>query len=265
MSSPVSGAAEPSLLFRWDAPRSRSLAIAGFLGASVLLHGFCFYLFQVVYAPAVALLPPPARVNLITPTSEEGQTLLRWVDAEDPALASATLRPPEARQRALPKVQHIPSYVTAAAPLKHLPPLVPDTRAPSAHPPGPVPTSPRAPAPEIGVVPTRVSFSEELESFGAATLPAAQFTASNHESPEALRFRIAVNGRGEVRYCFPLNSSGDALLDGQARQQIVLGRFATRAPGAESDADSLGWGIATVQWGNDVTPPESSHPKPPVR
>lgn len=248
---------EALLLFNWDAPRRRMWAISGFLGASLILHAFCFYLFQIVYAPAVVLLPPPARINLITPTSEEGRSLLRWVDAEDPALASATQRPPEAKQRALPKLQHIPSYLAEGPKLRRAPAFVPDTRAPSAYPPGPVPTYHRQPAPKLGPVPTRLEFSEELTIFGAASLPPARFSASNNESPQALRFRIAVSPRGELRYCFPINSSGDPALDEQARQHLALVRFPQSAK-AEEASQSLVWGAATVEWGNDVTPPPSA-------
>jgi hypothetical protein len=253
MSASTSAAADPSLLFNWEGPRPRKRAIVAFLGASVLLHAFCFYLFQIVYAPGVILLPPPARVSLITASSEEGRTLLRWVDAEDPALASATQRPPEAKQRPLPKVQHVPSYVAAEPKLKHAPPLVPDTRVPSSQPPGPVPVLRRPAPPEFGSVPTRISFSEELKGSGAPSYPPLGFTASNPESPQAIRFRIGLGPQGDVRYCFPLNSSGDLALDEQARQRLELVRF----PPLSSNAQPLVWGIATVEWGNDVTRPQS--------
>ncbi len=65
-------------------------AIAGFLLASAALHALCFYLFQVVYPPAISLLPPPAQVSVIAPTSDDARAFLNWLDAEDPALASQT-------------------------------------------------------------------------------------------------------------------------------------------------------------------------------
>ena len=78
------------------------------------------------------------------------------------------------------------------------------------------------------------------------------FTASNRETPQAIRFRISVSPNGEVRHSFPLNSSGDPALDEQARRQVVLTRFSPPAAGApEADV----WGIATVEWGSDVTRP----------
>lgn len=246
------------LLFNWQPPRPRKLSIVAFLGGSLILHGICFYLFQIVYAPAIVLLPPPARVSLITADSEEGRSMLRWVDAEDPALASATQRPPDSRQRALPKIQHIPSYVTEGPKLKHAPPLIIDTRVPSVHPPGVVPMSRAASPAPLAPIGTRISFSEEFSAMGAAQMEQTVFTASNQETPQAIRFRIAVSPDGEVRHCFPLNTSGDPALDEQARRQVVLARFRfTNDTGPKRDQSET-WGIATVEWGNDVTRPRTA-------
>src|SRR5258707_13941359 len=115
-----------TLLFDWDSPRGRKVAITIFLALSFVAHAACFYIFQIVYPPTVALLPPPARVSLITPDSEEGRTLLRWIAAEDPALAFTTHRPPEARSRALPRLAHVPSYLTHEPILKQPPRLIDD-------------------------------------------------------------------------------------------------------------------------------------------
>lgn len=255
-------ASQSPLLFNWQPPSPRTRPLVFFLGASLLLHAFCFYLFQIVYSPAVLLLPPPARVSLITPDSEEGRNLLRWVDAEDPALASATQRSPDARQRLLPKVQQIPSYVLQGPRLKQVPPIVIDTRAPSMSPPGPVPgPRPLAPSP-FGRISTRLFFSDEFAALGAPESPPAHFTASNNETPQAIRFRISVAPSGVVRYCFPLNSSGDTSLDEQARQSLALTRFrpgdAAQPPPDPADV----WGTATLDWGNDLMRPTAASPSP---
>src|SRR6185436_12270913 len=102
---------DAALLFEWAPPKGEKLLITLFLIGSLFLHAIAFYLFRIIYPPTIAVLPPPARINLVTNNSEEGRTLLRWIEAEDPALASATLRPPDSRLRALPKVAHVPSYV----------------------------------------------------------------------------------------------------------------------------------------------------------
>ena len=93
MSAPL--VSQNELIFAWDPRRQRKFAIAGFLFGSLALHALGFYLFQIVYPPAVALLPPPGRVSLISPDSDEGRVLLRWLEAEDPALASTTQPPPD--------------------------------------------------------------------------------------------------------------------------------------------------------------------------
>jgi hypothetical protein len=266
MNASAAEAAPGSLLFGWEAPRQRRRAIITFLFLSLLAHAFCFYLFQIVYPPTVALLPPPAHVSLISNNSDEGRTLLRWIDAEDPALVFATQRPAEARLRALPKTSHVPSYLASAPALKPVPPAIVDLRTPSSQPPGPVATS-REPAPVLAVTPTTVLFSSELAGFGAPTLPSPAFTASTNEAPQAIRFRIALSERGEVRYSFALNSSGDPALDEQARHYLMLCRFPARvssakeATAAEStiggpSSQSLVWGMATIEFGNDVLPPK---------
>jgi len=243
------------LVFDWDFARDRSLAIAGFLALSLGAHAVCLYLFQIVYPPTVALLPAPVRLSLITPESEEGRTLLRWVEAEDPALASRTQRPPGLTAFIPPKLEHIPSYIAREPRLKPLPPLAADLSIPSAQPPGPVPiTHPRA-AQKIGLIPTQVTFSEEIEKLGAPLLPSLKFNASAKEAPQALNFRIAISGRGEILYAFPVNSSGDPALDEQAQIRLALCRF----PRSPTDSDqNLVWGTATVEWGNDVIYPRST-------
>jgi hypothetical protein len=81
---------------------------------------------------------------------------------------------------------------------------------------------------------------------------------SNEETPATLRFRVAVNDLGEIRYCFPINSSGDPALDEEVRLQIVRSRF---SPNTQNDSkldSSLVWGVATIQWGSDVARPRQA-------
>ena len=251
-------ATEP-LLFSWDSPRHRQAAFLVFLAVSLLAHAVCFYIFQVVYPPAITLLPPPARVALITPASEEGRTLLRWIDAEDPAVAFTTHRPPEARLRGLPKVEHVPSYHTIEPTLKELPALEVDSRAPDSQPPAAVPFMREKRASAAGSIPTSVSFSKEINA-GPATLPELKFASSNGEAPEAIRFRVAINKLGEIRYCFPMNSSGDPGLDQQARLYLTRCRFSRSELGGGKPDASLTWGIAIIEWGNDIARPQARQP-----
>jgi hypothetical protein len=107
-----------------------------------------------------------------------------------------------------------------------------------------------------------VSFSDELKGLGEIKLPVFQFAGSTGEPPESIRFRIAVSRGGDIRYCFRLNSSGDSALDEQARLWLVRSRFPAQPAATDGDEQNLAWGVATVEWGNDVTEPTHS-PTPP--
>jgi len=98
----------------------------------------------------------------------------------------------------------------------------------------------------MSATPTSVSFSKELDGLGAP-IAGAKFSASSNEPPESVPFHVAVGDRGEIRYCFPLNSSGDPALDEQARHYLMLCRFLEDDSGGEK-RQSLIWGIATIEW-----------------
>lgn len=252
-------------VFDWTPPRNRKVSLISFIAGSAVFHALCFYVFQIVYPPTVALLPPPARVNIITPATEEGRLLLRWIEAEDPALSSTTQRPPEATTVELPKPVHIPSYASRQPALKEPPPYQPDLRVPSPQPPAPVPLSRPTPAAVPAVVATRLAF-DDLVAIGTPTLPALQFTTSSKEPPQAARFRVAISERGGVRHCFVESSSGDAALDAQARSYILRARFAPPENGGSPYGKArLLWTTATLEWGNDIAGPSATSaesPKP---
>lgn len=247
-----------NLLFDWERPRRRKLAIFGFIGASLGLHALCFYLFQVIYPPAISLLPPPARVSVIAPTSAEARTFLNWLNAEDPALASETQRPANAPEYQLPKLDHVPSYMTVAPQLKELPPQKVERPEPSAMPPGPVEMKTASPPPPPVVAPSTIRFSGALRE-RAFTLPALSFHASSREAPQTARFRIAVDDGGIIRYCLLAQSSGDAALDEQARKHLALCRF-DRAQNSANE--KLTWATATIDFGTDLTLPPPAENAP---
>jgi hypothetical protein len=256
MNNVASDIAAEQLLFGWDSPRGRRTTLATFLVLSLMAHALCFYVFQIVYPAPVALLPPPGRVTFITSHSEEGRTLLRWIDAEDPAVAFTTDPAPGATLAALPKTEHLPSYSTVEPTLKELPPLKPDLRIPSSRSPSAVKSISRRTTAPRGASRTYISFSKELDEFGTPTVPHSGFGTSNEEIPETLRFRVAVTDLGEIRYCFPVNSSGDPALDEQARLQIIRTRFLQSRQTGTQPGSSLVWGMATIQWGSDVARPQ---------
>lgn len=250
---------EVATVFNWDAPRSRKLSLLSFLAASLVLHALCFYIFQIIYPPAAGPATPPARINIITPATEEGRELLQWIDAEDPALSSTTQRPPYAIELAPPKPEHIPSYAHRQPPL-HIPPtFAPDLSVPSSRPPGPVPALRESIASAPLKIATQIRFSENLD---AAKFPKFAFVASSNDAPQVARFRVGLSPRGEVRYCFLQNSSGDSSLDQQARADLLLARFPVSANAAAAAPDALIWTTATIEWGNDIAAPAASPSSP---
>jgi hypothetical protein len=249
------------LVFGWEKPGRGKWTIGGFILGSLALHAIGFYVFQIVYPPAVALLPPPGRVSLIAPNSDDGRLLLRWIEAEDPALASTTQPPPEAKSLALPTIQHAPSYLGRQPALRELPPAPPALRIPSAHPPAPVEKSSNPVQTITKIIPTRIRFSPELDSLIPPQAPELKFHAAGREAPQPAEFRIAVNENGEVRHCFLQNSSGDPALDEQARKYLAVTRFPAIRNSPSSIPASLTWGSATFEWGNDVAP-SSPSPSP---
>jgi hypothetical protein len=253
-------ASEDDLIFGWERPGRGKWTIAGFLIGSLIAHALGFYIFQIVYPPAVTLLPPPGRVSLIAPNSDEGRLLLRWLDAEDPALASTTQALADEKSLVMPTIQHAPSYLTRQPALKELPPAPSPLRIPSARPPAPVEQSANPVQAVSKMVPTVIRFSSEFETVGAAQTPELKFSASGHESPQAAQFRIGVSKNGEVRHCFLQSSSGDAALDEQARKYLALTRFPLLPP--SSTVADLTWGTATIEWGNDIAPSSPPNPAP---
>jgi hypothetical protein len=247
------------LIFGWDTPARGKWTIVGFLFASLAVHALGFYLFQILYPPAVALLPPPGRVSLIAPNSDEGLLLLRWLDAEDPALASTTQSPVDGKSLTMPTIQHAPSYLGRQPPLRQLPPAPAELRVPSAHPPSPVERLAPRPQSPTKIAPTMVRFSPEFDKLGSAQTPDFKFQTPGHESPQPARFRIAVDGKGILSYCFLQDSSGDAALDAQARSYLMLCRFSSPG-GPSSGSAAFTWGTATIEWGNDIASSSSITP-----
>ena len=241
-------------VFDWSPPRHRKGLLAGFIVASAGVHALCFYVFQIIYPPTVGLLPPPARINIITPESEDGRVLLRWIEAEDPALSSTTLRPPNAAALQLPKTAHVPSFAGREPELRELPPYQPDRTLPTARPPRPVPIARPSASPQPVSVQTRLTFSE-TEALGSPELPQIKFTAARPEPPEPAQFRVAIGSTGEVRHCFLETSSGDPELDEQARAYLLRLRFPALRMANSELRNPLAWTIATFEWGNDFAAP----------
>jgi hypothetical protein len=250
------------LVFSWAPPRKRRRALIVFLILSLLLHALCFYIFQIVYPPTVALMPPPARVILISPDDPESLALLRWVEAEDPALTTTTQRLSETKSLVLPLVQHRPFYASHQPKLKIHPPLMPDLSIPSSAVIGPVrlpQMKVNASAPGLARK-TTANFADLPSALGDPIFADFRFRLTRPDAPANARFRVAIDERGTIRFSFLIESSGDPALDEQARTFLQLCRLKTKENSPGTNGTALFWTTATILWGNDLAP--SSGPSP---
>ncbi|HZE12678.1 MAG TPA: hypothetical protein VE086_02880, partial [Chthoniobacterales bacterium] len=154
-------------------------------------------------------------------------------------------------------------YLGRQPALRDLPPAPPALRIPSANPPAPVEKPVTATQLVTKSVATIIRFSPQFVSLISPQTPVLKFIASNREAPEPARFTIAVDDKGDVRHCFLKTSSGDAALDEQARKYIAASRVPAVRSHSSSPTDSLTWGDATVEWGNDITTSASPAPTAP--
>lgn len=75
-----------SLIFSWRKPPTTIAVLGSFLVLSTLIHAMGFYVFHVVYQPAVSLPPLSSHITIVDPASPAAGPFLAWLDSEDPAL-----------------------------------------------------------------------------------------------------------------------------------------------------------------------------------
>lgn len=246
------------LVFRWP-ERTASLLLPVLFVLSVAVHAFAFFVFQVVYPPAVASAPPPAQVTLLTGATPEGAALLRWVQAQDPATAA---RIQEITPAGLEEIVYTPSYAAVhTLPLEVEPPAEP-IAFPAAHSLLDYSESKEAaPTPSRRTVSSTLSFSEILRARDASSEAPLSVTPKPSLNLRPTSFLVGIGDRGEVRYCFLLDpsggdpSSGDHDIDKQAEALLRQHNF------AHSEAP-LEWGFATFTWGAEAYAPQASQPLP---
>lgn len=263
MNAPKPAAGPPPLTFQWPEFAPVSWPLAAFIALSLLAHALTFYIFQIEYPPASRVIPPPAQVSVLAADSPENEALLRWLDAEDPALAA---KPPQAVPPGSLDVAYTPSYsavravpgmVEKPAPPPPYPAVKSGVELIAGAPVAAAETPAAQPRPEVK---TQLRFSGGLvrEPSRLAFVP----TALTELLPA--RFLVGVSGRGETRYVFLRESSGDKGLDKQAETLLRSSTFAPPRTAA-ADRDAIHWGFATFAWGADVftqTRPAAVSPAP---
>ena len=221
---------------------------------SLLAHAGTFFLFQVVYPQRVTIPQPAPQVSLLTPSSPENIALLRWIEAEDPALIANDnpVVPP-----GLAEVRYHPSFATPrTAPLG-----APEVPAQAVRFPRAADrlsaTDSSTSTPELPVVAqaekTSIDYSGTLTGRAPTQTPLLVFDYRTGAPAEPTTLLLGVNDQGEVRFSVLERSSGDPKLDDLALAQLRHIAFAP-APA------SMTWGFATVSWGSDAYAPGSKFP-----
>jgi hypothetical protein len=213
---------------------------------SLLAHAATFALFHVVYPERVTIPQPAPQVSLLTPSSPENVALLRWIEAEDPALiandnpvvppglADVRYRPSFASPRTVPL--GAPAEPSQGVRFPRAKDRLTTTDASASMP---------EPLPAAAVEKTSIYYSGALTGRLLAQNPPIVFDyhASAHAEPTTLL--LGVNDQGEVRFAVLQRSSGDPGLDALTLAHL---RRITFAP-AEAP---MTWGFATVSWGSDA-------------
>ena len=230
------------LVFMWHPTRLRSfLILPGFILFSFLIHALALYIFQVNYPASVSIAPPPVQVTLLSPSTPGYESLTRWIESENPARVISS---PETTPPGLWQVAYKPS-IARAEPKLVLEPNEP-VRFPSAiH--------------SLRGVPENLpsAANRNRDSVSSLHLSAA-FTGRQIDGPitvhpsqkssvplKPTRFMAGMNDRGEVRYLFLEESSGDPAVDQWADRHFVQLNFAHATL-------PITWGEVTYSWGDDA-------------
>lgn len=233
------------MIFAWDPASRQRRTLAWFIGLSLLAHIATFFLFQIVYPERATIAPPAPSVSILDASRPDHQTLLRLIEAEDPAPAAAThaavpphlldvpYRPSYAIPRTSPRnVEETPvaaGYPPALDPVALIRRVTPDST--------PIPAPPAA-------TPTQVIFRDDLANRKRRHEPALSIRTMQPELQSA-SFLIGVQATGEVGFIFPQQSSGDAAVDESANEALHAFQF-------EPSNEEITWGFAVFDWGGEV-------------
>ena len=243
-----------ALTFHWSTERTPLLYLTGFVLLSLFLHALAFYVFQVAYPPSVSINPPPVQASLLTPSTPGYQTLMRWIKAGDPSLITtptsivpkdifeSEYQPSFALLHSIPK-----STAYANEPLQF--PSAMDAQTGIA---GPFFAKAAAAAHPFPSVQSIIKFSGPLSERSIKNLPQIPNVPADAGTLLPSSYLVGISDRGEVRYLFLQNSSGDKNIDRKAASCLASIDFVPAAT-------SMTWGIATIYWGNN---PESLKREP---
>jgi len=236
------------LVFQWPEKRRPLLVLLWFVLLSFGVHALAFYIFQVTYPSTVSIAPPPVQVSLLSPSTPEYRTLIRWIEAGNPALV---MSPPDTTPPGILQSSYKPSYLAVRA----LPKPAKENDEPVRFPPATTLRTSVASTPP----PPVQSASPRLSQQGASSLRASGALANRKIKTAAeirpgeristplkpSRFLAGVDDRGDVRYLFLEESCGNKTLDQWAERHLSKITFAP-------DSQNITWGMVSYFWGDDT-------------
>lgn len=223
---------------------------------SFLAHAGSFLLFQVVYPQRVTVPPPPPQIQLLSPATPQYEAIMNWLEAEDPALVASAYN---VRPANLLEVPYRPSFAVQRTAPRGVPEEPVTLQYPAVRNPLAIirsgETQPKPPPPRPGPLPSRLSLSPTLAAQTLIQPPDLSTTVRAATPVEPSRYLLGVTDRGEVRFVFLQQSSGNAALDTAGARSLTRASF-------DPIARPITWGHATIAWGDAVF---GQHPKSEVR
>ncbi len=233
-----------SLLFDWPGRHHLQVVLPAALVFAVLLHGFGFFLFSVIYPRPQADPIDSVTVFFPLPDTPNAVELRALLAASDPSLVAPGRLPPA--RVATNTTPYVPSFLRRGVDLVALPPADGVDAAPHAAEPVPVRLAPRRPAPAPRSAATRLFargiLADRVPDLGSAA-DALRATAAAPLPPA--KFLVRVEPDGRVSNIFLSSGSGNEGLDAAAA--ALLGRLAFRA-----GPDRAVWDEVEFHWGSDV-------------
>ena len=231
------------LIFQWRIQHRPLLILTGFIGLSFGIHALALYIFQIKYPGSVTIASPPVQVTLLSTTTPGYESLIRWIEAGNPA---RVISPPETTPPGMGIVSYKPSTARAQpklAPEKSDPIHFPATIYPftrSLHVGTALPQGS-----EKSNSPSSLRLTGSLVNRTPNHPIIIQPTQKSLIPLKPSRFITGINDRGEVRYLFLEESSGDKILDQWAEHHLSHLDFSNAQ-------QPMTWGEATYFWGNDA-------------
>jgi hypothetical protein len=247
----MSKPAEKPTTFDWSGRHRSSWTLALLIFGSLLVHSSAFFLIQ-IRTPERNVIPETAQpIQLLTPyapdgsPSEENAAVLRWLEAEDPAVVArvATVEP-----AGLLDVPFRPSFAVS----RTRPRDVPQEPSTIQYPPARdsmqfILHADARPAPEVAATTgtkTKVFFAGAVKARAPVDLEIKPSTTSG-ESLSSVELLIGIAASGTVKFCLVQSGSGAREMDAEAV------RLVSNIKLQPSEA-ALEWGTATVRWGIDA-------------